>query len=116
MFTLFWWPLSHWFYPNWYHRLPGLVTYDHAPGKVIGTVAVVPVLGMLFATADSLRHRDFVLVLLVFCVLMAVTYIYLTQNHGFPVREYVNAALLAGNGVLLAALYPWNAAASAVRR
>ena len=54
--------------------------------------------------------------LLVFCVLMAVTYIYLTQNHGFPVREYVNAALLAGNGVLLAALYPWNAAASAVRR
>lgn len=84
--------------------------------KVISTVGVVPVLGMFFAAADPLRNRDFVLVLLVFCVLTAVTYIYLIQNHRFPVREYVNAALLAGNGVPLAALYPWEAAASAVRR
>lgn len=101
VFTLFWWPLSHWFYPDWYHRLRGFESYDYAPVKVIGTIGVVPVLGMLFASAE-----------LVFCVLMALTYVYLIRSHGFPQREYVNAALLGGNGILLAVLYPWGAASA----
>jgi hypothetical protein len=113
-FTLFWWPLSHWFYPDWYQRLLGFATYDYALVKVIGTIGIVPVLGMFFAAAEPLRNRDFVVTLLVFCVLMALTYVYLIRGHGFPQREYVNAALLAGNGILLAILYPWKAAASAI--
>lgn len=111
LFTLFRWPLSHWVYPDWYHRLLGFEAYDHAPAKVMGTVGVVPVSGTLLATADPLRNRDFVLALVVFCVLMAVTYNHLNQNYGFPVREYINVALVAGNGALLATLYPWKAAA-----
>lgn len=115
VFTLFWWPLSHWFYPDWYHRLLGFQNYDDALVKVIGTIGVVPVLGMFFAAAEPLRNRDFVVALLVFCALMTLTYVYLIRGHGFPQREYVNAALLGGNGILLAVLYPWKAAASTIR-
>lgn len=83
--------------------------------KVIGTIGVVPVLGMFFTAAEPLRNRDFVVALLVFCVLMALTYVYLIRGHGFLQREYVNAALLGGNGIVLAVLYPWKTAASAIR-
>jgi hypothetical protein len=115
VFTLFWWPLSHWFYRGWYHRLLGFESYDYALVKVIGTIGVVPVLGMFFTAAEPLRNRDFIIVLLVFCVLMALTYVYLIRGHGFPQREYLYAALLAGNSIPLTVLYPWRATASALR-
>jgi hypothetical protein len=114
-FTLFWWPLSHWFYPDWCHRLLGLEGYDYALVKVIGTIGIVPVLGMFSAAAEPLRNRDFIIVLLVLCVLMALTCVYLIRGNGFPKREYLNAALSADNGILLAVLYPWKAAASTLR-
>lgn len=109
VFTLFWWPLSHWFSPDWYHRLHGFENYDYALARVIGTI------GILFTAAEPLRNGDFVVALLVFCVLMALTYVYLIRGHGFPQREYINAAVLGDNGILLAVLYPWKAAASAIR-
>lgn len=106
-FTLFWWPLSHWFYPDGYHRLLGFTDYDYTLVKVIGTIGVVPVLCMFFAARDPLRNRDMVLTLLIFFPLLAATYIFLITLHGFPRGELFNVALLLLNSVLLYRLYPW---------
>ena len=110
LFTLFWWPLSHWLYPDWYHELLGFNGYDYSLVKIIGTTGVVPVLGMFFAARDPIRNRDFVSSILVFCVLLAATYVFLIETHGFPTREYANVALLVGNAALLGLLFPWRAA------
>jgi hypothetical protein len=110
LFTLFWWPLSHWFYPDWYHQLLGFESYDYSLVKIIGTTGVVPVLGMFFAARDPIRNRDFVISLLVFFLLLAATYVFLIDKHGFPAREYVNIALLTGNAAVLGILFPWRVA------
>ncbi len=107
LFTLFWWPLSHWLYPDWYHTLLGFHSYDYSLVKIIGTIGAVPVLGMFFAASDPIRNRDFVISLLVFFPLLAATYIYLINAHGFPVREYINVSLLVVNSFALGLLYPW---------
>lgn len=114
-FTLFWWPLSHWLYPDWYHRLFGFASYDDAPVKVIGTIGIVPVLGMFCTAAQPLRNRDFVLVLLVFSLAMPLTYVYLIHYRTFPEREYVNVALLLVNAAVLMFLYPWKLAVSHIK-
>lgn len=106
-FTFAWWPLSHWFYPDWYHQMLGFEQYDYSLVKIIGTIGIIPVLGMFFAAIDPIKNRDFVLTLLVFFVLMAGTYIYLINTHDFPAREYLNVALLVANTIILVILYPW---------
>ncbi|OGW60784.1 MAG: hypothetical protein A2V83_03390 [Nitrospirae bacterium RBG_16_64_22] len=110
LFTLFWWPLSHWFYPDWYHTLLGFKSYDYSLVKIIGTIGVVPVLGMFFAANDPIRNRDFVISLLVFFPTLAMTYIYLISAHEFPEREYINVSLLVVNTGVLWLLYPWKEA------
>ncbi len=112
-FTLFWWPLSHWFYPDWYHHLLGFRRYDFSMVKIIGTIGVLPVLGMYLAALAPLRNRDTVVSLLIFFPLMAATYVFLIMGHRFPPGEYFNVALLLANTVLLAAVYPWRLAAAA---
>jgi len=107
VFTLFWWPLSHWFYPDWYHQLLGFEQYDYSLVKIIGTIGVIPVLGIFFTAVNPVRNRDFVLTLRVFFVLMAGTYVYLIKAHNFPVREYLNVGLLVVNTIILGTLYPW---------
>lgn len=107
LFLAFWWPLSHWFYPDWYHRLLGFESYDYALVKIIGTIGIIPVLGVFYTALNPLRNVDFVKVLLVFFVLMAVTYIYLITMHGFPTGEYVNVGLLIINTVIITAIFPW---------
>ena len=109
-FTLFWWPVSHWFYPDWYHHLLGFESFDYSLVKIIGTIGVVPVLGMFFAARDPIKNRDFIIVLLVFSPLLAATYVFLILTQSFPSREYFNVALLLINTAALAALYPWRAA------
>lgn len=109
-FTLVWWPLSHWFYPDWYHQLMGFQQYDYSLVKIIGTIGFIPVLGPFFTAANPTRNRDFVITLLVFFVLLAGTDVYLINTRGFPVREYINVALLLVNTVVLGAIYPWEVA------
>lgn len=43
---LFWWPLSHWFFSDWYHGLLGFAAGSYPEGmvKMIGTCGVFPVL------------------------------------------------------------------------
>jgi hypothetical protein len=106
-FTLAWWPLSHWFYPDWYHHLMGFQQYDYSLVKIIGTTGFIPVLGLFFTAANPIRNKDFVITLLIFFVLLAGTYVYLINTRGFPVREYINVALLLVNTIVLGAIYPW---------
>jgi hypothetical protein len=116
VFGLFWWPLSHWLYPDAYHDLLGFQgAVDGDLVKVIGTLGTVPILGLFLVARDPLRNRDFLAALLVFYALMAATYVYLINASGFPGREYVNVALLLVNGVALALLYPWSAAGPGFR-
>lgn len=107
-FTLFWWPLSHWFYPDWYHRLLGFDSYDYALVTIIGTIGFVPVANMFLLALAPLQNRHMALSLLLFFPLLAVTYLYLILLHDFPLAELFNVALLLLNTVLLAWLYPWH--------
>jgi len=69
-FTLFWWPLSHWFYPHWYHHLLGFTHYDPALVKIIGTLGAMPVAGMFLVARSPLRNRDMLVALLLLFVLL----------------------------------------------
>jgi hypothetical protein len=109
-----WWPLSHWVYPDWYHGVLGFESYAAPYAKVIGTLSVLPVLGIFFAAANPLRNRDFVISLLVISVLMMGTYILLIYTQAFPAEEYFNVGLLAVNTVVLSLLYPWKQANTSI--
>jgi hypothetical protein len=106
IFLFFWWPLSHWLYPDWYHNLLGFQTYDYALVKIIGTCGVMPVLGIFFAALNPERNRDILLVLIIFAVLMAATYTFLIIAKGFPTLEYINVAMSFLNAVILFLLLP----------
>ena len=92
----FWWPLSHWFYPDLYHTLLGfqLGSYQDSMVKVIGTLGIIPV--MLLIT------------LIAFSILMAATYTYLILSGLFPFLEYINVGLLLSSALILFIIYPWN--------
>lgn len=108
---LFWWPLSHWFYPVWYHQLLGfenpLQYADNALVKVIGTSGLFPVLLLLFVAGNPLRNRDMLLVLIINCVLWGLTFLYLVQQGQFPKMEYLNVALFFAAMMSLVILYSW---------
>lgn len=104
---LFWWPLSHWLYPEMYHNLLGFESYDPAMVKVIGTLSFFAVLGMFFVAQNPIRNRDFFISLMVMSGLMVVTYLYLIQTGQFPVMESFNIILLLANGIIACTLYPW---------
>ncbi|MFH1118010.1 MAG: hypothetical protein V1792_29160 [Pseudomonadota bacterium] len=111
-FTLFWWPLSHWFYPEWYHRLLGFESFDPSLVTIIGTTGLVAVLNIFFAALDPIRNRAMITILIVFSIAMAATYLLLIQTKGFPEREYANMTLLIVNTIVLITLYPRSASAA----
>jgi hypothetical protein len=109
IFLLFWWPLSHWLYPDAYHHLLGFKegTYSDALVKIIGTCGCVPVLLLLMSALHPLRNRDSVAAIIIFAVLIGCTYVYLIQRGEFPVREYANVVLSFSSAVFLIIFYPW---------
>lgn len=50
MMLAWWWPLSHWFFSDWYHQMLGFETgtYPDNMVKIIGTNGLVLVLLLLF--------------------------------------------------------------------
>jgi hypothetical protein len=108
IFILFWWPLSHWFYPEWYHRLLGFEHFDRSLVAIIGTTGIFAVMNIFFAAWDPIRNRAMILVLVVFSMAMATTYVYLIQAKGFPRPEYLNVALSIANAAILTVLFPGN--------
>lgn len=105
-FVLFWWPLSHWFYPEWYHRLMGFERFDSSLVAIIGTTGLVVVMNIFMAALDPVRNRAMLAILITFSIAMAGTYFFLIQTQGFPSREYFNMTLLIMNTIILAVLYP----------
>ncbi len=108
-FILFWWPLSHWFYPEWYHRLLGFTDFDPSLVTIIGTTGVLAVMNIFLAAWDPIRYRATIVILIVFSILMAATYLFLIQTKGFPRLEYLNAALSIANAIVLSVLFPGSA-------
>ena len=110
IFLFFWWPASHWFYPDAYHSLLGFESYDLPMVRVIGTLSLFSVIGIYFVVRDPLRNRDFFITLMVMSILMSATFLFLIWNGSFPAGEYIDVGLLAGNGIISALLYPWQQA------
>lgn len=107
LFTLLYWVGGHWLYPDWYHKLLGFQGYDLAMVRVIGTLTVLPMLGLFLSAARPLRNQDFMVAMLIQSLLIALTYVYLILRGDFPAGEYWNVAILLLNGVVLGCLYPW---------
>jgi hypothetical protein len=105
---LFWSPLSHWFYPDFYHyTFFGFDAYDDAAVKIIGTISFIPTLLLFFSALNPIRNRDSVKTLIVAGFLMSGTYVYLINNYNFPALEYFNAVLFFLMASSLWAIYPW---------
>lgn len=106
-FLLFWWPLSHWFYPDWYHNLLGFEEYDYALVKIIGTIGMIPVFALFFSIREPIKNRAVPITIILFSILMSLTYHFLITTVDFPPREYINVALLCVNAVILILSFPW---------
>lgn len=109
IFLLFWWPLSHWFYPDWYHRLLGFQpnTYQNNMVKIIGTLGLLPVLLLFFSAAAPVRNKHMIIVLIAFSLSLAATYLFLIASGQFPALEMVNVGLSLFSALMLSAIYPW---------
>lgn len=108
VFLLFWWPLSHWFYPVFYHTLLGfqIGSYQDSMVKVIGSCGFVLVLLLLFSALNPVRNKDMLLVLIIFSFLIAFTYIFLIISKVFPIFEIVNVGLSLATAVIIILLFP----------
>jgi hypothetical protein len=110
IFLLLWWPLSHWFYAEWYHALFGFenpAQYAHnSLVKIIGLTGFCPIFLMFFAALNPIRNRDALKVFIITGFMVPIVYFYLIQTHGFPPLEYFNAAMYAGTALILIILYP----------
>lgn len=106
------WPLSHWLYADFYHRLFGFApgTYDADMVRLIGTLGVMPVAGFAYTARHPAQGRAFLFAFMVWCFAMSATYLYVILCGRFPQREYFNAALLLIVGTSL--LRAWRRAAA----
>lgn len=108
-FVLLWWPLSHWLYSDYYHRLLGFAAGSYQPSmvKVIGTCGMFPVLLLVAVAKNPVKNRDMIKVLIVLSILIAATFLYLIKSGYFPSKEYFNVILSSLNALLLFLFYPW---------
>lgn len=106
---LFWWPLSHWFYSDFYHNLLGFKpgSYPDPMVKIIGSCGVLPVMMMLLAGLNPQKNRNIIALLVLFSLIIGMTYFYLILSAGFPEAEYWNAALCLITAFVLLIIYPW---------
>jgi hypothetical protein len=110
VFLFFWWPLSHWFYPDLYHQLLGFVkgSYQDNMVKIIGTTGILPVLMAILSAINPYKNKDMIIILIIFSFLMAFTYLFLIITNQFPKLEYINVAIPLFSAVFLLLFYPWN--------
>lgn len=109
LFLLFWWPMAHWFYTDFYHQLLGFQpgSYQDSMVKQIGTCGMIPVLLCLLASKNPVRNRDAILALIVYSILQAFTYLYLILLGAFPVGEIFNIGLCVFCALFLIFVFPW---------
>ena len=106
---LFWWPLSHWLYSDFYHQLMGFTpgSYQDSMVKVIGTCGFLPVMLLFFSAKDPIRNREMIVALLVMSLLLACMYFFLVFSNLFPARELISAFISLFFMLVTALLYPW---------
>ena len=106
---LFWWPMSHWFYPDLYHRILGFTSgsYPDAMVKIIGSCGFLIVALIFFAALNPRKNRDIIISIIFFALLISITYIYLIITMQFPVLEFVNVAISLISTIILVVFYPW---------
>lgn len=75
--------------------------------KIIGTLGIVPVLLIFFSAAAPARNMHMVIVLIVFSLTMAATYLLLIGSGQLPKLEIINVALSLFSALVLSVLYPW---------
>lgn len=110
IFLFFWWPLSHWFYPDLYHTLLGFTKggYQDNLVKIIGTTGIIPVLMAILSAINPIKNKDMIIILIIFSFLLAVTYIFLIITNQFPKLEIINVMISLFSTIFLSVFYPWN--------
>lgn len=108
-FLLFWWPLSHWFYYNWYNDLLGFTFESTNDGlvKMIGTCGLLPVFALAALALRPKNNGPLVAALSVFSVLLALTFLFLVTRGDFPKGELINVGSTGGLAIILPVLYRW---------
>jgi hypothetical protein len=108
---LVWWPLSHWFYADMYHKLLGFEkgSYPDAMVKIIGTCGFIIVSMFFFGAKNPRKNRDIIICIILFAFLISLTYVYLIMAMGFPKLEYINVAISISSLISLLVIYPWKA-------
>lgn len=104
-----WWPISHWFFSDWYHSLLGfeIGSYPDNMVKMIGTSGLVPVFLMLSSSKDPKKYRSNIIIITVFGFLLAATNLYLLARGTWPIEEVFNIFLAILSSLILLILYPW---------
>ena len=102
-----WWPLSHWFFPGFYHKILGFASYENSYVKVIGTLSFIPIMMMFFSALNPVRNKDMIKALIASGILMSFAYIYLILTGQFPKLEYINAGITFILAIVLLIIYPW---------
>lgn len=106
---LFWWPLSHLFYPVWYHRLLGFenpMQYANNPFiTVIGFSGFFPTMLLFFSAINPIRNRDMIKTSIMGSIFGGLMYVYLIKTEQFPTEEYLNVSLFFTAATLLTFFY-----------
>lgn len=106
---LFWWPLSHLFYSDWYHGLLGFLPGSYQPSMVIviGICGFLPVMQLLLIALDPLRNRQSIVTMMIFSLLLIVMYICLISQDRFPKQETFNIAVCGAMFFFYLVVTPW---------
>lgn len=99
---LFWWPLSHWFFSEWYHQILGFTSWNDSFVRIIGTCGLAVTALIFLAAKNPLKNSDMILILIGFALALAATYTYNILYSDFPPAEWANvAACLINAGILM---------------
>jgi hypothetical protein len=105
----FWWPFTHWFFPDFYHQLLGFLpgTYQKSMVKVIGTCGLLPVFCFYLLAIYPRNNWPLIFVMSLFSLLFGLTFLYLIATKDFPSKESMNAITTLAMSVLLPVFYKW---------
>jgi len=106
----FWWPLSHWLYPDFYHQLLGFLpgSYQDSMVKVIGTCGLLPVFCLIVLSISNKNNWPLVVATSVFSFFLGLTFLYLIVTGKFPKGEYFNVILSFFMFLFMPILYYWS--------
>lgn len=105
---LFWWPLSHLFYSDWYHQLLGfeLGSYQKPMVIVIGVCGFLPVMNLVIISLNPIKYKALAVVMIIFCFLLIAMYTYLIMAGIFPFLEIINIGICFIVSLILIFIYP----------